>query len=62
MILFWSSGRSSFGKEYPNPKNKSILTIVKTFTSDDDEDNTQKTFNPFLSAIMFSLILKSLQS
>lgn len=48
MILYWSSGWSSYGKEYPNPNNDSIRPIVKTFIpEDEDEENSQKTFNPF---------------
>ena len=48
MILYWSSGWSSYGKEYPNPSNETIRPILKTFVPEDEEDeNSQKTFNPF---------------
>ena len=46
MILYWSSGWSSYGKEYPNPNNETIRPIVKTFTPE-EEDKSQKTFNSF---------------
>jgi hypothetical protein len=48
MILYWSSGWSSYGKEYPNPNNEIIRPIVKTFIPEDEtEENSQKTFNDF---------------
>lgn len=48
MILFWSSGWSSYGKEYPNPNNETVSPIVKTFIPEDEEaESSQKTFNPF---------------
>lgn len=48
MILYWSSGWSSFGKEYPNPNNDVLIPIVKSFVpEDEDEEDTQKTFNSF---------------
>ena len=49
MILYWSSGWSSYGKEFPNPDNETIMPIVKTFIPEDEEEegSSQKTFNPF---------------
>lgn len=50
MILYWSSGWSSYGEEYPNPNNDTARPIVKTFIPlDEEEDNTQKTLPPFES-------------
>lgn len=48
MILYWSSGWSSYGKEYPNPNNETIRPIVKTFIPEDEsKENIQKTCNSF---------------
>lgn len=48
MILYWSSGWGSYGKEYPNPNNETIRPIVKTFVPEDEkEEENQKTFNSF---------------
>ncbi len=47
MILFWSSGWSSFGLQYPYPKN-GPNPITRTYTPEDmDEDDLQKRFTPF---------------
>lgn len=48
MILFWSSGWSSYGKEYPNQDNETFQPIVKTFIPEgESEEDSQKTFNSF---------------
>lgn len=50
MILYWSSGWSSYGKEKPNTENEIIQPIVKTFIAQDEEEeeeNFQKIFNVF---------------
>lgn len=48
MILYWSSGWSSYGKEYPNPNNETLRPIFKTFIlPEDDEEKSQKTFTSF---------------
>lgn len=46
MIMYWSSGWSSFGLEYPRADNSIIQPIVKT-DSPDDDDNNQKIFTSF---------------
>lgn len=48
MILYWSSGWSSYGKTFPNPNNETVRPIVKTFIPEDEqEEGDQKTFNSF---------------
>lgn len=52
MILYWSSGWSNYGKEFPNPNNETIRPIVKAFTAEDEDQEEakfQKTFNSFES-------------
>jgi hypothetical protein len=46
MILFWTSGWSSFGLKYPGEENATIHPIMKTYTVD-EEENSQKTFTGF---------------
>lgn len=48
MILYWSSGWSSFGKKFPRENDSTLQPIVKTFIPKDEEDsNSQKQFNSF---------------
>lgn len=46
MILFWSSGWSSFGLEFPRESSSGVHSIIKTYVPD-DEVNDQKRFNSF---------------
>lgn len=48
MIIFWSTGWRSFGREYPQPKRQGGTPIVKTYIPEDEsEEDTQKRFNQF---------------
>lgn len=48
MILYWSSGWSSYGHEYPNPNNETVRPIVRTFIPLDEVGGDEpKTFNTF---------------
>ena len=52
MILYWSSGWRSYGKERPKEEQGTIQPILKTFIAEDEEgeeDNPQKTFTPYSS-------------
>jgi hypothetical protein len=46
MMMYWSSGWSSFGIEYPRADDSIIQRIVRADPTDDDEDN-HKTFTSF---------------
>lgn len=47
MILYWSSGWSSYGKEYPNPNDDFLQPVVKTFKPEEAPDVVvQKTIDP----------------
>jgi len=50
MILYWSSGWSSFGKENPNKVEGLLQPITKTFVAQDEDgsyNDQQKQFNTF---------------
>ncbi|WP_298517035.1 hypothetical protein [uncultured Kordia sp.] len=50
MILYWSSGWSSFGKENPNKVEGILQPITKTFVAQDEDgehNDQQKQFNAF---------------
>jgi hypothetical protein len=44
LILYWTSGWSSFGIEHPDHNGDSVQPIMPTY-SPDDKEPTQKTFN-----------------
>lgn len=46
MILFWTSGWSSFGLDYPGKEDSVVSPIMKTYIAE-EEDNNQKTFTGF---------------
>ena len=48
MILYWSSGWWSYGKEYPYPDDSTVQPIVKTYVPEDEsEEPNQKSFNQY---------------
>jgi hypothetical protein len=50
MILYWSSGWSSFGKKYPHETEGYLQPIVRAFVAEDEDGETndqQKKFNSF---------------
>ena len=48
MIMYWSSGWSSFGKQYPKEDGNILQPIVKTFIPDDEDlDSYTKKFNSY---------------
>ncbi|MCH2195334.1 hypothetical protein [Kordia sp.] len=50
MILYWSSGWSSFGKKYPHETDSYLQPIVRAFVAEDEDgeaNDQQKKFNSF---------------
>ena len=48
MILYWSSGWGSYGKQYPRENDDFLQPIVKTFIPEDEEEQPkQKMFDAF---------------
>ncbi len=50
MILYWSSGWSSFGKKYPHETDSYLQPIVRAFVAEDEDgkgNDQQKQFNAF---------------